>query len=48
MRKELYNGEIEIERKAISDKIPIELQEKLFDMKKENIIRCLDRFHFMF
>ena len=47
VRKMFCNGEIEIKRKAISDKIPFELQEKLFNMKKENIIRCLDCFLFM-
>lgn len=47
LRKKFQNGEIEIEKYKKSEKIPAELQEHQYNMKKENIIKCLDCFLFM-
>lgn len=47
LREKFLKGEVEIEKFKKSDKIPIELQERQFNMKKENIIKCLDCFLFM-
>jgi len=47
LRKKFLKGEVEIEKFKKSDKIPIELQERQFNMRKENIIKCLDCFLFM-
>lgn len=42
LRKKLQNGEVVIEKYKKSGKIPVELQEQQFNMKKENLIKCLD------
>lgn len=47
LRKKFQRGEIQIERYTKSDKIPVELQEHQFNMKVDNIIKCLDCFLFM-
>ena len=47
LRKKLNNGIVEIEKGRPSEKIPIGLQETLFRMKKENLVRSLDCFLFM-
>lgn len=47
LRKKFQNGEIHLEPYHKSDKIPVELQEHQFKMKKENLIKCLDCFLFM-
>ena len=47
LRKKFQNGEIHLEPYRKSDKIPVELQEHQFNMKKENLIKCLDCFLFM-
>jgi integrase len=47
LRDKLYEGSIKIERNKISEKIQVELQQKQFKLKEENLIRCLDCFLFM-
>lgn len=47
LRKKLYTGEIGLEKAPTSKKIPVELQEKLFKMKKDNLTKTLDCFLFM-
>jgi integrase len=47
LRGKFQRGEIELERFTKSDKIPVELQERQFNIKMENIIKCLDCFLFM-
>jgi len=47
LRKKLKNGVIDIEKCCTSEKIPVGLQEKLFRMKKGNLVRSLDCFLFM-
>jgi len=47
LRKKLQTGEVQIQKFAKSDKISVGLQDHLFNMKKENLIKCLDCFLFM-
>jgi len=47
LRKKLQTGEIQIQKFAKSDKISVGLQDHLFNMKKDNLIKCLDCFLFM-
>ena len=47
LRKNLYDGTIDIMKAPISDKLPLDLQEKQFRMKKGNLVRSLDCFLFM-
>lgn len=47
LRKKLQSGEVQLQPYAKSDKLPMELQEHQFNMKKENLIKCLDCFLFM-
>jgi hypothetical protein len=47
LKQSIASGEIDIEANIPSDKIPAELQEKQFTMKRENLIRSLDCFLFM-
>ncbi|MBN1187004.1 MAG: phage integrase SAM-like domain-containing protein [Bacteroidales bacterium] len=47
LRRKFRSGEVQLEPYRKSEKIPVELSEHLFNMKKENIIKCLDCFLFM-
>jgi len=47
LRKKFQNGEVHLEPYVKSEKIPIELQEHQFNMKRCNLIKCLDCFLFM-
>lgn len=47
LKKQIAAGEIDIEANDHSDKIPEELQELQFRMKRENLIRSLDCFLYM-
>jgi site-specific recombinase XerD len=47
LRQKFQKGEIQLERYNKSEKIPAELQEHQFNMKLENIIKCLDCFLLM-
>lgn len=47
LRKASQTGEVQIQKFAKSDKISVGLQDHLFNMKKENLIKCLDCFLFM-
>ena len=42
LRNKFQRGEVQIERYAKSDKIPVELQQIQFNMKVDNLIKCLD------
>jgi integrase len=47
LRKKLQSGEVQLQPYVKSDKLPMELQEHQFNMKKGNLIKCLDCFLFM-
>lgn len=47
LRKRLHRGDVQLQPYIKSKKIPAELQEYQFNMKRENLIRCLDCFLFM-
>jgi site-specific recombinase XerD len=47
LRKKLQSGEVRLQPYIKSEKIPAELQEHQFNMKMENLIKCLDCFLFM-
>lgn len=47
LRRKFQKDEVQIEKFKKSEKIPVELQEHQFNMKKENLIKCLDCFLLM-
>ncbi len=47
LRKKFQKGEVHLKPYVKSEKIPIELQEHQFNMKWDNLIKCLDCFLFM-
>ena len=47
LRRKFQRGEIKLDTYALSDKIPVELQQRQFKMKEDNLKKCLDCFLFM-
>jgi integrase len=47
LRRKFQRGEIKLNTYALSDKIPVELQQRQFKMKEDNLKKCLDCFLFM-
>ncbi len=47
LRKKFQKGEVRLKPYVKSEKIPAELQKHQFNMKRDNLIKCLDCFLFM-
>lgn len=47
LRKKFLSGEIQLKANVMSNKIPMELQQRQFNMKEGNLIKCLDCFLLM-